>query len=91
MGVYDIFGEEGAQLKAGPCEMRHYAVGNPCPEYQDGVYLAYEGAVVVVGGVFQGVLPMWDKWGGALDAAAIIRSENPVAQAIKEIRDEEAE
>ena len=89
MGVYDIFGDEGAQIKAGPCEMRHYAVGDPCAEYRDGVYLSYEGAVIIVGGVFQGVLPLMDKWGGELHAASIIRMGNPVARAIADLQGDE--
>jgi len=82
MGVYDIFGKEGAQVKAGPCEMRHYEIGDATPDYDNGIYLTYEGAVVISNGHFVGIFPVLDKWGGELDSANLIAFNNPVAKAL---------
>lgn len=63
MGIYDIYGKEGAQLKVGPCVQHCYNVGDNVP-LPDGVYLAWEGVVVVVEGKLAATFDhLWDKWG----------------------------
>lgn len=70
MGVYDTFGEEGVQLKAGMCMMKHYAIGDDVTGggFADGIYFGLEG---VVGIYKQKVVGIWprdavrNKWGGA--------------------------
>ena len=74
MGVYDTFGE--CQIKAGPCMLKEYVVGERVP-LPDGVYVSYDGVVVVVRGVFVAEFPtLTDKWGGEMDVADVLRGIN---------------
>lgn len=72
MGCYDTFiGKQGAvQLKCGPCDMRNYQIDdNVGSEYADGLYVGYEGIVVIVDGRFVALFPsqLTDKWGGIIE------------------------
>lgn len=82
MGMYDTFG--ATQLKVGDCDMAHYDVGDEVT-MADGVYVGYEGIVVIKDGVFVaevGKNELFNKWGGPLEID--LDEANPVAQAIAE-------
>ena len=79
MGIYDIYG--GIQLKIGGSSLREYDIGDTV-EIPDGVYLAPEGIVVIVNGIFVATFEYFrDKWGEYYDLENII--ENPFDQLIK--------
>jgi len=83
MGVYDEY--EGIQIKAGDCEMKSYKVGGET-NLPDGVYIGYEGIVVIVDGVFvKSFLYLFDKWGGVIEPDTVINPYNPITQVIKKI------
>lgn len=89
MGLYDYFGIEGIQLKAGECNMLDYSVGDDVP-LADGVYVAYEGLVVIRDGKLLATFPngqLFNKWGGFIEERAELDTENPIFQAIKEMKD----
>lgn len=84
--MYDIYGEFETQVKAGNCEMKHYRLYDKC-DLKDGVYLSYEGIVVVQHGVFIAEFStskIKDKWGSSLDLRAILDSVNPFVRIVKE-------
>jgi len=85
MGLYDCFGEEGIQLKAGECQMFDYRVGEDVP-LADGVYVAYEGLVVIKSGKLLMTFPegrLYNKWGSILTEQGVLDSDNPIVQAIQ--------
>lgn len=70
MGMFDWY--EDAQLKVGPRGMHAYHVGDAVP-IKDGVYLAWEGVVVVHGGELLAVHPRLTlKWGEEIDPDKLI-------------------
>jgi len=88
MGLFDYFGEEGIQLKAGECQMFDYHVGEDVP-LADGVYVAYEGLVVVKSGKLLMTFPegfLYNKWGGELYEQGILDADNPIVQTIQNLR-----
>ena len=61
MGVYDIY--EGIQLKVGDVTMCTYRIGDKV-NIEDGIYVGYEGMVVVKDGIFIAKYRyLTDKWG----------------------------
>jgi len=87
MGVYNMLGD--CQIKAGPCDMEHFVIGEKVP-LPDGVYVAHEGIVVVIMGVFVGEFStLTDKWGGEIDPVDVIEKLNPVALGIADALNEE--
>jgi hypothetical protein len=88
MGLYDMFGKEFIQLKAreNP-NMSHYTVRSHVP-YEDGIYLAPDGIVVIKNGIFKCNLKLnqiYDKWGNQVDLSTTLRRRNPVYQVTKEM------
>ena len=82
MGSYDMF--EGIQLKAGLCEMHYYRKGDTVP-LPDGVYVGYEGVVVILGGCLVTTFEtLTDKYGSPYDLYELVNQVNPVAQAVKD-------
>ncbi len=83
MGLYDTYGE--TQLKVREADdMRDYKTGDKA-EIPDGVYVAHEGVIVIVNGVFVAEFPyLTDKYGGMISTEELLGDRNPVAQAIKE-------
>lgn len=51
MGVYNIYGHMNIQLKVGDCCLHHYSIADIC-DIEDGIYLGYEGIIVVQSGMF---------------------------------------
>lgn len=88
MGVYDTYGELGAQLKCGDVSMEHYKVGDTVP-LEDGVYLTYEGAIVIKDGRFIAESArVFDKYGGEVTYRDILDRRNPVVAALKPLIEE---
>lgn len=99
MGMYDSFGKSGVQLKAGLCNMDHYHVGDTVTGFDDGVYIAPDGIVVIKNGVFVAEFPKYDdgkkvvetpfiidKWGTIMPID--VSSNNPFTKAIEAVRAE---
>lgn len=83
MGVYDTFGD--TQIKAGPCAMKHYKIGQSVP-LENGVYVAPDGVVVIAGGIFVAEFSdLRDKWGGRLDCDTVLDARHPIKQAMRAI------
>lgn len=88
MGVYNTFGERSIQLKVESYEdlqCKHYRVGDEV-KLGDGIYVGYEGVVVILDGIFVAEFDgIWDKWGGfdsCLDD--VLEERNPVNKAMAE-------
>lgn len=77
MGLYDTFGD--VQLKVGLNELNHYKIGDSVP-IPDGIYIGYEGVVIVVKGTFVAEFTgLMDKWGGQIDVSL----DNPITKAVE--------
>lgn len=71
MGVYDCFGKHRVQLKTGEPEMRQIDVGSDV-QLKDGVYVGYEGVVVILDGCLLATFPfLRDKWGGIVPGVRV--------------------
>ena len=85
MGTYDTYGDKGIQIKAGVCMMEHYVVGDSC-DLEDGVYIGYEGVIIINEGVFVAEhTHIFTKYGDIVDCSSLMDQYNPVAQAVNEI------
>lgn len=84
MGTYSTYGE--VQLKVGDDgEMPCFKVGDKT-DIADGVYVGYEGAVVIKNGVFVAEFPdLFSKWGDIIECKDVIDSMNPIHVAVKEV------
>ncbi len=83
MGMYDEYA--GVQLKVGPCTLREYKMGEPVGIH-DGVYVGYEGIVVVHEGILVAVHKnIYDKWGGIVSTSDILNAGSPLVQKLKEL------
>ncbi len=83
MGTPDTFGANFIQLKTGDCVFDHFKVGDRIT-MPDGVYVGFEGAVVIKEGFFIAEFPseeVVDKWGGQIN----IDASNPVKQVVDEM------
>jgi len=82
MGVADTYGN--TQLKVGDPTGESFKLGNKVP-IPDGIYVGYEGIVVVVGGRFTAEFEaIRTKWNDEIDLAPTLEGFNPVAQAANE-------
>ena len=91
MGIYDKYGD--VQLKVGECQLTQYNIGDET-DIPDGIYVGYEGCVVIKKGKFIAQYKtMHNKWGGVIECNEVISNDNPVKKAIDEIskRREDAE
>jgi len=92
MGIYDTYAGE-IQLKVNLLadEMRDFEIGDKVP-LANGVYLGYEGIVIVRNGVFTDYFPeeyLFDKYGDRVDVKEILDEVSPVVQAVKEAIEKE--
>ena len=74
MGVYDIFGKLQIQLKVNNdgMSMPHYKVGDTV-DWEDGIYIGYEGAIVIKDKKFVAEFPyVVDKWGNEIGCLQIL-------------------
>jgi len=86
MGIYDTYGKQGVQLKVGDPSLDHFKEGDEV-NIADGVYLGYEGAVVIVNGKLAKVFSyLKDKWGGKIRVRDIINPINPITQAVQSMK-----
>lgn len=87
MGLYNTYGSS-CQLKVGnDLQCKHFNVGDEV-DIPDGVYIAFEGAVVILNGKLAAVFSsITDKWGSKLDCRDIIDDRNPIKQALLELKD----
>jgi len=87
MTVYNLY--EGVAIKTDQPQkdtMFTFKVGDKC-DLEDGVYLHYDGAVVVKDGVFSVGFPrgrVKTKWRDDLDLNKTLDPYNPVKQAVKQ-------
>jgi len=89
MGTFDSYGDKGIQIKAGECMMCHYEVGDVC-DLKDGIYLGYNGAIVVLDGKFIAEFPhIFTKYGSIIDNHDIIDQYNPVVQVMNDLNKKE--
>lgn len=91
MGIYDTY--DDAQIKVGDIYFSHFEVGDKV-EISDGLYFAYEGVVVIIGGKFAAKFDyerVWDKWGGVVDIHDVFHQNNPIVHAVAEIVQEHKE
>lgn len=89
MGSYDEFVDKkcNVQLKVGFNELRVYKVGDVVdPIIPDGIYMGYEGFVVVAQGLVAMVSPViYDKWGGEISVEefhSLLNGSNPISSAL---------
>lgn len=83
MGIYNTFGSLEVQLKIMEGESDLKEIGDEVNE-PDGIYVGYEGCVVIQGGKFIAEFScLYDKWGGEINAQKLLDDENPLSQAIK--------
>ena len=92
MGVYDIYAGE-IQLKVNLLydNMRNFEKGDNVP-LNDGIYLGYEGIVVVRHETFADYFPtdsLFDKYGDRVDVKEILDAVSPTVQAVKEAIEKE--
>jgi hypothetical protein len=80
MSIYDDY--SGVQIKIRAVG-RSFMVGMRVP-LKDGVYLGYEGVVVIVGNIFvRKFLFLTSKWGDRFRVQKILDGYNPIAKAVK--------
>jgi hypothetical protein len=79
MGVYNIYGKKRIQIKIGDLIMQRFNRGDKV-DIPDGVYIGYEGVIVVSGGIFVAEFDhLTDKWGVKIDIAdGYFTDRNPV-------------
>ena len=64
MGCYDTYGKNEIQIKAGDRLMRNFKIGDKITDLHNGLYIGYEGAIVIKKGVFVEEFDcIYDKWG----------------------------
>jgi hypothetical protein len=90
MGCFDTFGERRIQLKVGPCELNCYAVGDKVNGFSDGIYVGYEGVVVIASGVFVAEFnDVQDKWGNIIELDKVLSESNPIRQIVEVLSNEQ--
>jgi hypothetical protein len=78
MGVYGIYGKMEIQLKVGDTDLTRFNVGDKV-NLSDGIYLGFEGAVIIKDGIFIAEFDtLTSKWGDLILPSAIITEYNPV-------------
>jgi len=84
MGTPDNYGN--VQLKVGEYYCRHFNLGDPSP-IRDGIYIGYEGAIVIRNGIFVAESSdIFDKWGDRINLTAFLDKKNPVNIAFQKIK-----
>lgn len=76
MGMFDVYGE--TQLKVGEPKLRDFKIGDEVP-IPDGVYLGWEGVVVVLGRKFVAEFPtIVNTYGDAMPIQQFLRRPDPM-------------
>lgn len=82
MGLFNEFA--GVQLKVGKCLCEHYEIGDKVP-LDDGIYIGYEGAVVVKDNILVACFSeLKTKWGHKIKPSSLLRDSryNPIQKVI---------
>ena len=83
MGMYNIYGENEIQIKAGERTLTQYHIGDKT-DLPDGIYIGYEGAVVIrEGKMIAESRLLYDKWGGEIHFSDIIDARNIINDVVK--------
>jgi hypothetical protein len=92
MGLYDTYGDDQEiQLKVGNPDMHHYKVGD-IVEIPDGVYVGWEGVVIISGSkLVASSSKIFNKWGGELNKEDLIKNDSEVHQVIKALKQQDSE
>lgn len=88
MGIYNTYGEQYIQLKCGDCDCSHYEIGS-IVDIPDGVYIGYEGIVVVQNNRLVATFPpnsMYTKWGD--DVTVDLSQWSPTVAAMLQVKKE---
>lgn len=81
MGIYNTY--NGIQLKVGIVDMKYYKIGDKV-DIPDGVYIGYEGVVVIEDGkLLETHEYLTDKWGNRIGVKDVISPNNPINKALK--------
>lgn len=89
MGLYDMFGKQMIQLKVGNCGSNCYKVGDRVKNVSDGVYVGYEGVVVILKHkVVATFTYLMEKWGGHIDLHKLMDEYTPMAKVVEDVRKE---
>jgi len=84
MGIYNTY--EGVQIKVGNCLMDEYKIGDKV-DLPNGVYVGFEGIIVIIDNILKAKFSfILDKWGSIIEPKEIIEDNNPVKQAIDNIK-----
>lgn len=85
--MYNIYGD--VQLKnADELTLKEYKVGDKV-DLPDGIYVGFEGIVVVVKGVFvEQFAFLTDKWGTEFSAHDLVESHNPLLKVVEQAEEE---
>jgi len=84
MGLFNSYGELEIQLKIDKdsLTLKHYSIGEKV-SLDDGIYIGFEGAIVIKDGVFIAEFDsLTDKWGNSLSCQEIIGPESPLLKAL---------
>jgi hypothetical protein len=85
MGMYDTYGKNGVQLKVGENLCHYFKVGDPV-DILDGVYVGYEGVIVIKDGIFIAEFDhITDKYGGPLKNDEVFH--NPLSDVVLELKE----
>jgi hypothetical protein len=80
MGLYDTLGSTQIKIFQSFCQ---YKIGDKVP-YEDGIYIGFEGFVVVINKIFVAEFQdAKDKWGNIITPEEIITENNPIVIALK--------
>ncbi len=89
MGIFDSYGKQGVQLKIGDPSLHMFNEGDEV-NIADGVYIGYEGAVVILNGKLAKVFNhLRDKWGGTVSVQSVLDPINPIIEAINSLKYQE--
>lgn len=93
MGVYNIYGENGIQLKVEEePTLHHYKVGDGGIELPNGVYVGHEGVAVIKDGVFIAEFDhLISKWGDIIKSEEVLQKHNLLAMEILKLRERECQ
>jgi hypothetical protein len=84
MGIYDTYGNLEMQMKVGDVCMNRFSVGDKV-HISDGVYLCYEGVLVIKDGIFIAEFEyLLDKRGWRIPVKDLLDSRNPLNIALLE-------
>lgn len=99
MGCYDSFAkniddskkQNTVQLKVGECLCRLFLVGDKVYDINDGLYIGYEGVVLIQNSTVAAVIleeEIKDKWGNNINLKELMDKNSPIVIAMSKIKQE---